>query len=142
MTDPDTRKSLEEFSHLAWAKKRDKSLPEPVQHSLGDNSHEHSGITRRQRGHRRNTRAQRGGARPAPEQSIVEIAGKESDMSAGETKYSDKIPGDRGNYKWSVQLDLTDGYLGITQFDGDEVKERVLLSPKQVEALLDFRRAP
>jgi hypothetical protein len=56
-----------------------------------------------------------------------------------ETKYSDKIAGDKGNYNCEVRFDLTENkYLGITQFDGDTVKDRVLLSPKQVKALIAF----
>lgn len=57
------------------------------------------------------------------------------------TYYSDEIAGERGNYKWSVRYDVTDnGYLGITQKDGTEVKDRVLLSPKQVDELLAFAK--
>ncbi len=60
-------------------------------------------------------------------------------MGADDTKYSDKIDGDRGNYGWPVRFDKTGrGYLGITQFDGETVKDRVLLSPKQVKALITF----
>jgi len=54
------------------------------------------------------------------------------------TTYSEKIKGDPGNYGWQVRFDLTDGYLGITQFDGEAVKDRVLLSPAQVRHLLAF----
>ena len=56
----------------------------------------------------------------------------------GTTTYSDKVKGDRGNYSWIARFDLTDGYLGITQFDGEAVKDRVLLSPAQLQELLDF----
>lgn len=59
-------------------------------------------------------------------------------MEEGITTYSPKIEGERGNYEWPVQLDLTDGFLGITQWDGGLVKDRVLLSPKQVKELLAF----
>lgn len=56
----------------------------------------------------------------------------------GRTYYSDKIDGERGNYGWPVRYDLTDGYVGITQTEGDVVKDRVLLSPKQVKELTRF----
>ena len=35
----------------------------------------------------------------------------------GITRYSQTIPGSRRNYGWSVRYDLTDGSLGITQFE-------------------------
>jgi hypothetical protein len=54
------------------------------------------------------------------------------------TRYSDKIDGDKGSYHWSVTFDLTSGHLGITQIEGDKVKDRVLLCPKQVKELLAF----
>lgn len=62
----------------------------------------------------------------------------------GDTRYSEEIEGARGNYDWPVRFDVTDGYIGITQTHEPEAPheqrtiERVLLSPKQVEALLDF----
>ena len=59
-------------------------------------------------------------------------------MAKGDTHYSERVRGARGNYDWAARFDLTDGYLGITQFEGDAVKDRVLLSPAQVQALLDF----
>lgn len=62
-------------------------------------------------------------------------------MGADEIKYSKKFPGDRGNYGWSVQFDITGrGYVGITQYNGDEVKDRVLLSPEQFKQLTVFGR--
>lgn len=54
------------------------------------------------------------------------------------TRYSDKIEGDRGNYKWDASFDLTGGYLGITQAEDGKIKDRVLLSPKQVNELAAF----
>lgn len=54
------------------------------------------------------------------------------------TRYSEKIKGDRGNFDWEVRFDVTGGHLGITQFEGAAVKDRVLLSPAQVQELLDF----
>lgn len=56
----------------------------------------------------------------------------------GRTYYSEKIEGARGNYDWPARFDVTDGYIGITQYDGEAVKDRVLLSPKQVKELLNF----
>lgn len=56
----------------------------------------------------------------------------------GQTRYSDKIEGNRGNFNWSAKYDLTNGYLGLTQAEGDEVKDRVLLSPAQVKELTEF----
>jgi hypothetical protein len=66
-----------------------------------------------------------------------------------ETTYSDEIPGDAGNCAWPVRFDNTGpayhahepGYIGITQFDEHgKVKERVLLSPDQMRALIAFSR--
>lgn len=54
------------------------------------------------------------------------------------TRYSEKIKGDRRNYDWLARFDMTGGYLGITQLDGETVTDRVLLSPAQVKELLDF----
>jgi hypothetical protein len=54
------------------------------------------------------------------------------------TTYSEKIKGNPGNYGWQVRFDLADGYLGITQFDGETVKDRVLLSPAQIRELVNF----
>lgn len=59
-------------------------------------------------------------------------------MADGLTTYSDKVPGERRNYHQPVRFDLTDGYLGITQSENGAVKDRVLLSPKQVKELLAF----
>jgi hypothetical protein len=56
----------------------------------------------------------------------------------GRTTYSEKIKGARGNYGWLARFDLTNGYLGITQFDGEKVCDRALLSPTQVQELLEF----
>lgn len=55
------------------------------------------------------------------------------------TTYSDEIKGERRNYNWSVGFDwTTGGFLGITQKDGADVKDRVLLSPEQVKELTAF----
>lgn len=59
----------------------------------------------------------------------------------GEIDYSDKVKGDRGNFDQSVKFDKQDGYIGITQYEGDSVRDRVLLSPKQFEALRRFAKA-
>jgi hypothetical protein len=53
--------------------------------------------------------------------------------------YSKNILGNWRNYKWSVRFDITtDGFLGITQFDGPILKDRVLMTPAQVQKLLKF----
>lgn len=55
--------------------------------------------------------------------------------------YSPTLPGERGNYDWPVRFDMGGtGYLGISQFEDTDggTKDRVLLSPKQVKALLAF----
>ena len=60
----------------------------------------------------------------------------------GETRYSKMIPGDPGNYRNRARFDLTDDYLGITEWRKSDARmvERVLLSPAQVTALLQFLR--
>lgn len=58
--------------------------------------------------------------------------------NTGLTTYSEKINGNPGNHGWLVGFDVTDGYLGITQFDGNTVGDRVLLSPTQVKELVRF----
>lgn len=55
----------------------------------------------------------------------------------GKTEYSTEIPGSDQNHNISVRFDLTDGCLGITQVKQIEV-ERILLSPRQVRALILF----
>ena len=54
------------------------------------------------------------------------------------TSYSKNIAGAKGNYDWSVKFDRTGGFIGITQLDGARVKDRVLLSPKQMSELMAF----
>ena len=57
----------------------------------------------------------------------------------GITHYSDPIAGERSNHNWGVRYDWTDGILGVTQRDDNGAfKDRVLLSPTQVRALLAF----
>jgi len=57
----------------------------------------------------------------------------------GITRYSDKVPGSRGNYGLAVRFDKTDGYVGITQFGRNvNTVDRILLSPKQFAALVEF----
>lgn len=52
------------------------------------------------------------------------------------TIYSEPVPGDEGNYKREVKFDkTTGGYIGISQTKDDGL-ERILLSPKQVKALI------
>ena len=57
----------------------------------------------------------------------------------GITTYSEKIPGNSGNYHWSATFENIGGFIGITQehFITGSV-ERVLLSPRQVKALIAF----
>lgn len=55
------------------------------------------------------------------------------------TQYSAAITGDKGNHLFPVRFDLTGQYLGITTTDPvDGTIERVLLSPAQVRALIQF----
>lgn len=54
------------------------------------------------------------------------------------TYYSDKVEGSNGNYHWPCKFDITNGYLGITSYEDEGSVERVLLSPKQVAALIRF----
>jgi hypothetical protein len=56
----------------------------------------------------------------------------------GRTYYGEKIKGSPGNYGWQVRFDVTNGYLGISQYDGEILKDRVLLSPAQVRQLVEF----
>ena len=60
-------------------------------------------------------------------------------MKNDETEYSLKIEGTRGNYDWSVQFDITNGFVGIDQITDGEI-DRVLLSPTQVKELIAFVR--
>ena len=59
-------------------------------------------------------------------------------MRDGVTTYSEIAEGNDGNHRRAVCFDSTDGYVGITQKDGDAWRNRVLLSPAQVEALKAF----
>lgn len=60
-------------------------------------------------------------------------------MANGLTKYSRLVGGTRANHNLSARFDLTDGFLGITQFDSNTKKsERVLLNRKQVAEMLQF----
>lgn len=61
-------------------------------------------------------------------------------VGRGITDYSDRIEGTPQNHHWSVQFDVTDGYVGITQFESGQtaVRDRVLLSPDQFAALVAF----
>ena len=62
-------------------------------------------------------------------------------MKEDEIKYTDKLKGDKGNYGWVARFDLSNGYLGITEWLDDNKIERILLCPAQVEALQEFLRA-
>lgn len=59
-------------------------------------------------------------------------------MARGDTTYSEKIKGARGNYNWTVRFEKTDGFLGVTQYEGETIKDKVLLSPDQVRELVSF----
>lgn len=55
------------------------------------------------------------------------------------TEYSERVEGDHWNWEKTVRFDATDGYIGITSFDDDgHVIQRVLLTPKQIKALIRF----
>lgn len=54
------------------------------------------------------------------------------------TSYSDTVRGDAGNHGFAARFDVTDGYVGINQYDDGELTDRVLLSSAQVKALLVF----
>jgi len=56
------------------------------------------------------------------------------------THYSDYIEGADGNYGWLVRFDKTRGFIGITQSREKSWAdvERVLLSPAQFKALIEF----
>lgn len=62
------------------------------------------------------------------------------------TKFSDRIEGDKGNYNWPAEYELhSGGYLRISQFkegqsEGNTI-EIVLLTPKQVIGLSKFLSA-
>jgi hypothetical protein len=62
-------------------------------------------------------------------------------MKQETTHYSRDINGEFRNYHWSVRFDITDRYLGISQTHDDGTVERVLLSPKQVTAMLAFLKS-
>ncbi len=58
----------------------------------------------------------------------------------GRTRYSRTFKGCKANYKWPVSFDVTDGFLGISQKSFGGMTERILLSPSQYKALLQFMR--
>jgi hypothetical protein len=61
-------------------------------------------------------------------------------MRMNKIRYSKDVPGETGNYLWPVKFDEARGFVGISQRHNEEggVIDRVLLSPKQVRALLTF----
>jgi hypothetical protein len=61
-------------------------------------------------------------------------------MTIETTRYSPGIRGDQANHQRSVRFDETSGYIGITALDEDDdrVTDRVLLTPKQWQALVKF----
>ena len=62
----------------------------------------------------------------------------------GITRYSAVVKGGSGNWRRDVRFDVTDGYVGISAYEGgNKPIQRVLLTPKQFEALKVFvRRTP
>lgn len=54
--------------------------------------------------------------------------------------YSERVKGERANHGHTCRFDVMDGFVGITQFEGDtdQVTDRVLLSPRQWAALVAF----
>ena len=62
----------------------------------------------------------------------------------GITHYSEEWPGSYSNYDWSVQFDVTDGIVGISQMHnkplakGEPPLERVLLNRRQIVELIKF----
>lgn len=65
----------------------------------------------------------------------------------GITDYTKEIPGERGNHNRPMVFDFTDGFIGITAFEEPAPKvgrrqnfkgQRVLMSPDQFEALIEF----
>jgi hypothetical protein len=54
------------------------------------------------------------------------------------TQYSTKIEGTWGNYKWPVSFDISNGFVGINQYEGETIKDRILLLPLQVQELIAF----
>lgn len=54
------------------------------------------------------------------------------------TKYSDDVEGDDGNFNQVTKFDKTSGYLGITQRETHGTFQRVLLTPRQVKKMLIF----
>jgi hypothetical protein len=56
------------------------------------------------------------------------------------TRYSARIKGQASNWDLAAKFDMTAGHLGITNYDGPKVTNRVLLSPEQVRELKKFLR--
>jgi len=61
-------------------------------------------------------------------------------MAKGITEYSAPIRGTVTVHNLTARFDMTDGILGISQWEGEEIArvDRVLLSKAQVSALLAF----
>lgn len=55
-------------------------------------------------------------------------------------RYSARIKGDAMNHGRDAAFDVDNGYVGITSCDGQRVIDRVLLTPKQWNALVEFVR--
>lgn len=58
-------------------------------------------------------------------------------LAKGTTQYSLEIEGMKENYYSSVRFDITDGVVGIDQWNR-ATAERVLLSPVQMQELVAF----
>lgn len=62
-------------------------------------------------------------------------------MRKDETVYSDMIEGDKTNHEMPVRFDLSGcGYVRVVQYDGEMVKDVVLMTPKQFNELVKFVR--
>ena len=65
-------------------------------------------------------------------------------MANATTVYSEVILGDERNWRWPVRFDRTGGKvrgsIGIDQYssDGKKLVDRILLSPAQMTALVEF----
>lgn len=62
----------------------------------------------------------------------------------GRTYYSERFDGNDRNYHLTLELDYTDGFLGLSQTEegSSHVRDRILLSPQQVKLMLAFIANP
>lgn len=56
--------------------------------------------------------------------------------------FSGKVRGERRNFNHAVRFDFQDGFVGIIQYEGESVADRVLLSPAQFKVLEKFYNDP